>query len=126
MSADEKPLILIIEDVESITKLFKILIGKIGFDVISFKNGEEACRWLDSNRPAAVICDIMLPGISGEMVLEHIRTLPHGKDLEVLAVTALAMEGDRERLLDKGFNDYISKPIDPTSFVARIKRAAGK
>jgi len=114
--------VLIIEDIDSITKLFAILLKKASLESLSFDNGEDACTWLIGNKPKLILCDIMLPGMSGESVLEHLRSLDHGKDTIIIAVTALAMEGDKERLLEKGFNDYIAKPINAATFITQIMK----
>jgi CheY-like chemotaxis protein len=113
--------IVVIEDIGSITKLLTIIIRKAGFEVVTFETGEAACEWMREHQPALVLCDIMLPGMHGEEVLSFIRTLPHGKDLHILAVTALANPGDRERLLKHGFTEHIAKPINPGTFISQIK-----
>lgn len=122
MTATKHPnTIVIIEDIGSITKLLSIILRKAGYDAIAFDTGEAACEWFRENEPLLVLCDIMLPGMHGEEVLSFIRTLPHGKDLRVLAVTALANPGDRDRLLKHGFSDHIAKPINPGTFITQIK-----
>ena len=113
--------IIVIEDIGSITKLLTIILRKAGFDVMTFETGEAACEWLRANDPALVLCDIMLPGMHGEEVLSFVRTLPHGKDIPFLAVTALANPGDRERLLRHGFTEHIPKPINPSTFISQIQ-----
>ncbi len=113
--------IVVIEDIGSITKLLSIILRKAGFEVETFETGEAACEWLKENLPILVLCDIMLPGMHGEEVLSFIRTLAHGADLNVLAVTALANPGDRERLLKHGFTDHIAKPINPGTFITQIQ-----
>ncbi len=113
--------IVVIEDIGSITKLLSIILRKAGYEVATFETGEAACEWLRDNDPVIVLCDIMLPGMHGEEVLSFIRTLPHGKDLNVLAVTALANPGDRDRLLRHGFTDHIAKPINPGIFISQIQ-----
>ncbi len=112
--------IVVIEDIDTITKLFTILLKKAGFSVVSFATGESAVEWMKTNRPTLVLCDIMLPGMTGVDVLRTVRTFPHGKDLPMIAVTALAMDGDRENLLASGFTDYIPKPINSATFVSQI------
>jgi len=113
--------IVVIEDIGSITKLLSIILRKAGYEVITFETGESACEWLRDNLPSLVLCDIMLPGMHGEEVLSYIRTLAHGNDLNVLAVTALANPGDRERLLRHGFTEHIAKPINPGTFISQIQ-----
>jgi CheY-like chemotaxis protein len=122
MNATKHPnTIVVIEDIGSITKLLSIILRKAGYEVVTFEAGEPACEWLRDNEPILVLCDIMLPGMHGEEVLSYIRTLQHGKELRVLAVTALANPGDKERLLNHGFTDHIAKPINPGTFISQIQ-----
>lgn len=122
MNAQKLPnTIVVIEDIGSITKLLSIILRKAGFEVETFDTGEGACEWMRTNEPALVLCDIMLPGMHGEEVLSFIRALPHGKELRILAVTALANPGDRERLLKHGFTEHIAKPINPGTFISQIQ-----
>lgn len=118
--------IVIIEDIGSITKLLSIILKKAGYAVVAFDTGEAACEWFRENEPQLVLCDIMLPGMHGEEVLSFLRTLPHGKELRVLAVTALANPGDRDRLLKHGFTEHIPKPINPGTFISQIKQYIGQ
>ncbi len=114
--------VLIIEDIPSIAKLFSILLKKLDLDVVVFENGEDACEWLESHTPVLVLSDIMLPGLSGEEVLRRIRSMNHNETIPVIAVTALALEGDKDRLLESGFTDYISKPVVAPAFLEQIKK----
>lgn len=75
----------------------------------------------EREHPALVICDINLPRLDGYGVLRHLKAHPVLKDIPCIAVTALAMTGDKEKLLDAGFDGYISKPIDPETFVNSIE-----
>jgi CheY-like chemotaxis protein len=114
--------ILIIEDNESISKLFTFLLKKSGFGTTVCATGKEACDFIDANLPTIVLCDISLPDMNGEEVLAHMKTLEHCKELPILAVTAIARTGDKERYLGLGFTGYISKPINTTTFVSEIKK----
>ncbi|MCZ7557151.1 MAG: response regulator [Bacteroidia bacterium] len=126
MSVNKKSnTIVVIEDIGSITKLLSIILRKAGYEVATFDTGETACEWLRENEPLVVLCDIMLPGMHGEEVLSFIRTLPHGQSLHVIAVTALANPGDRDRLLRHGFTDHIAKPINPGLFISQIQQHLG-
>jgi CheY-like chemotaxis protein len=115
-------LILIIEDNESICKLFSFLLKKAGYDTAIFNTGKEACDWIDSNLPTIVLCDISLPDMNGVEVLEHIKRLNHTSKLPVIAVTAIARSGDREKYLKVGFDGYIPKPVNTTTFVSEIQK----
>jgi CheY-like chemotaxis protein len=117
-----KNTILMIEDDLSIYKLFTYILKRAGFAVVLFSKGAEACNWAKENVPAIVLCDIMLPDMNGEEVMETIRTIPEYKELPILAVTALARKGDKERFISKGFTDYYAKPINTTTFALEIKK----
>ncbi len=79
--------------------------------VFEYENGIEALEGLKKDKPDLVLMDISLPEMDGTEVLEHIRADDNLKDLPVIALTAHAMSGDRERFLNIGFNDYLTKPI---------------
>jgi two-component system cell cycle response regulator len=76
-------------------------------------------------RPDAIICDIQLPGRDGYAVARELRRQAAFADTPLIAMTALAMVGDRERVMSAGFTTYVSKPIDPQSFVTRLARILG-
>src|SRR3989344_2822021 len=82
------------------------------FDIVEYENGPQALESLKANSmPDLILLDISLPGMDGIQVLAQIRADKNLKDLPVIALTAHAMVGDRERFLDSGFNDYVTKPI---------------
>lgn len=113
--------ICVIEDNLSIRKLYSILLSKAGFEVIEFDEGLQAVEWIAKKNPLAVICDDGLPDTNGTEVLNKIRQHSHGKNIPVVAVTGFAQESDRERYLRAGFNGYISKPINTSTFVEQIR-----
>jgi two-component system cell cycle response regulator len=114
--------VLIIEDNESISKIFSFLLKKEGYSIVFCKTGKEAFNWIDNHLPIIVICDISLPDMNGEEVLAYIKKLEHTVDLPVLAVTAIARAGDKEKFLNMGFTGYISKPINTATFVSEIQK----
>ncbi len=127
MSVYELPnTILLIEDNEANLKLLKTMIRMIGCESVSFTTGEAACKWCESNKPSLVLCDIMLPGMNGSEVLRELRTIEHLRDVPIVAVTAVAMEGDKERLLADGFDEYIAKPLNFSSFQSTVKDLLSK
>jgi two-component system cell cycle response regulator DivK len=81
------------------------------YEVQEFSSGVEAIEGFKKSRPDVVILDISLPEMDGTEILRRIRDDPELQDLAVIALTAHAMIGDREKYLAVGFNDYVAKPI---------------
>src|SRR5262245_1744863 len=81
------------------------------YRITEYETGPAALEGLRSNLPDLVLLDVSLPGMDGLTVLSHLRADERLRELPVIALTAHAMHGDRERFLNAGFNDYVSKPI---------------
>lgn len=94
--------------------------------VVEFENGADALAGLRAERPDLVLLDISLPGMDGNEILGHIRADAALRSLPVIALTAHAMSGDREKYLAAGFDDYVTKPIvDETILIEAIERGLG-
>jgi CheY-like chemotaxis protein len=114
--------IAIIEDAEDNRDLLYYLL-RDEFKVTRFSNGEEALRCFVNDAPDLVVVDIWLPGMDGIEVLRQVRQHQHLQSIPVLALTANAMTGDREKYLSEGFTEYVSKPIvDVGDFVDMVRR----
>ena len=81
------------------------------YELHEYSSAPEALDGIRQNRPDVVLMDISLPGMDGTEALQHIRNDDSIKDIPVIALTAHAMNGDRENYLGMGFNGYVSKPI---------------
>ena len=93
------------------------------YEVVEYENGIDALAGLTANLPDLVLLDISLPGMDGNEILARIRADARLKRLPVIALTAHAMAGDREKYLAAGFNDYITKPIvDETLLLAAMEK----
>ncbi|MDJ0516897.1 MAG: response regulator, partial [Trichodesmium sp. MO_231.B1] len=115
------PLILLAEDNEvNITIISSYLKAK-GYRIILAKNGDEAIAQAESKNPDLILMDISMPKKNGLEAMEHIRRNPHLADVPIVALTALAMESDRERCLAAGANDYLSKPVKLKQLVTMIQ-----
>lgn len=113
--------ILIIEDNPANIELMSFLLGAYNHTPLSAADGPRGVAAARSERPDLVACDVNLPGMDGFAVLAALKADPLLAGVPVLAVTALAMAGDREKVLAAGFDGYISKPIEPESFVAELE-----
>lgn len=116
------PVILVAEDNEaSINSLASYLTAK-GYQLLVAKNGIEAVKLAISERPDMILMDIQMPGMDGLEATQLIRQNPDLERVPILALTALAMEGDRDRCLAAGATDYLSKPVKLRELVQRIER----
>ena len=121
MSKENFHPILIIEDQALNRKVVRIVLQSKGYDVIEATNADEALRCLEMDIPSLILMDIALPGKSGEELARQIKTDPNWCHIPIIALTAAAMTGDRERILKSGCDDYLSKPIDTQVLVKRVE-----
>ncbi len=114
--------IAIIEDNADNRLLLQAILDE-SYDLVEYENGADALAGLAVRLPDLVLLDISLPGMDGNEILVRIRADSALRDLPVIALTAHAMSGDREKYLAAGFNDYITKPIvDETLLLTAIER----
>jgi two-component system, cell cycle response regulator DivK len=114
--------ILIAEDNEKNRKLFRDVLQVNGFETLEATTGEEAVELATREHPLLVLMDIRLGGIDGVAALHRIREDQRTASIPVVALTAQAMEGDRERFLESGFDGYMSKPVNVQEFLAVVQR----
>ena len=114
--------ILIVEDSPDNMKLFRTVLTLKGHEVTGLPGGEGLLETIERTTPDLVLMDIQLPGQDGFALLREIRQSPFST-LRVVALTAHAMTGDRERALEAGFDGYITKPIDIRNFPTQVSRA---
>ncbi len=100
----------IVEDNEDNRLLLRAIVGD-RYELQEYEDGKEALQGIQDEEPDLLLLDISLPEMDGTEVLQEIRKNDRFRDLPVIALTAHAMSGDRERLLRLGFDDYFSKPI---------------
>ncbi|MGA8160296.1 MAG: response regulator [Acidobacteriaceae bacterium] len=121
----EKAVILIADDRASSRELLRTVLQRAGYEVLEAEDGEQALAQARSGHPDLVLLDLQMPGLDGFGVLAELRGDPRFKDLPILALTASAMRGDREKILEAGFTEYLAKPAGPDTLretVARLLR----
>jgi two-component system cell cycle response regulator DivK len=114
--------ILVVEDNEKNMKLFRDVLAATGYRTLEASTGAQAVALATEHVPDLVLMDIQLPDFDGIEALGLLRADERTAALPVLALTAQAMEGDRERFLAAGFDGYLSKPVNVADFVATVKR----
>jgi two-component system, cell cycle response regulator len=114
--------ILIIEDNTTNMTLMVYLLEAFGYSVASAADGEEGWQAAQQEPADLIVCDVHLPKRDGYEVVKLLKAEPKLQAVPVIAVTALAMVGDREKMLEAGFDGYIGKPIEPSTFVSQIEQ----
>ena len=92
-----------------------------GYETLEASTGEQAIELATQHAPDLVLMDIRLPGTDGVEALRRLRADERTADIPVVALTAQAMAGDRERFLEAGFNGYVSKPVNIVEFIGTIR-----
>lgn len=113
--------VLVVEDNLANLELMTYLLGAFGYATTQAIDGNAALELLRRERPDLVICDIQLPDMDGFEVARRLKADSTFEGIPLVAVTALAMVGDRGKTLDAGFDGYIAKPINPESFVSEVE-----
>jgi CheY-like chemotaxis protein len=113
--------ILIVEDNPLNRLLIHDLLELRGHEIVEAATVAEALAVLAVERPDLLLLDVQIPGGGAEAVIREVQQRPELADIPIVAVTSLAMPGDRERLLSIGFQGYLSKPIDTRTFGAAIE-----
>jgi two-component system cell cycle response regulator DivK len=119
-------LVLIVEDNEKSMKLFRDVLVATGYSTLEATTGEDAVSLALSHTPALVLMDVQLPGIDGVEALVRLRRDARTEAIPVLAVTAQAMHGDRERFHEAGFDGYLSKPVDVAELLRTVEEYCGR
>jgi len=118
--------ILVVDDDEKNMKLFRDVLQATGYRTLEAATGGDAVRLATAHAPALVLMDIRLPDIDGLEALRRLRSAEQTASIPVLAVTAQAMKGDRERFIEAGFDGYLSKPVDVDELLEYVGRYAGR
>jgi CheY-like chemotaxis protein len=112
--------ILVIDDTPANLQLVTYLLESSGHNVIGADTAEAGIALAHDRHPDLIVLDIQLPDIDGYEALDRMRSDPSVADTPVVAVTAFAMTGDRQRAADAGFDGFVTKPVDPYTFVASL------
>lgn len=121
-ASDASSRILLVDDDERGRMLSEEILKDAGFDVVCAADGTQARQRIKEGAFGLVLLDIQLPDIDGPSLLREFRADPQIKDLRVVALTAYAMNGDRNRFLRDGFDDYVSKPVDADLLVETVSK----
>jgi two-component system cell cycle response regulator DivK len=114
--------ILVVEDNEKNMKLFRDVLSATGYRTLEARTGGEAIELATANPPDLVLMDIQMPDVDGVEALRRLRADERTAAIPVLAVTAQAMQGDREHFLAEGFDGYLSKPVNVRELIGTVRQ----
>jgi CheY-like chemotaxis protein len=117
--------ILVVEDNDKNMKLFRDVLQAKGYRTLEAASGEEGIELAREHAPSLVLMDVQLPGIDGIEALARLREDQRTASIPVLALTAQAMRGDRERFLEAGFDGYLAKPVDILDLIGTVREHCG-
>ncbi len=118
--------VLVVEDDHVSTKLFREALEAHGYNILQAKDGMEGWRMAREQRPDLILMDIQLPDVSGLEVTKWLKADETLKSIPVIAITAFAMDGDKEKFLEGGCDAYIPKPISVPDFLQTVERFAAE
>ena len=113
--------ILIVEDNPKNRDMLSRRLIKRGYDVVLAVDGQEGIDMVSSENPDLILLDMSLPVIDGWDVARHLKADDATKSIPIIALTAHSMQGDREKCLEAGFDDYLAKPIDRSVFLPTVQ-----
>jgi CheY-like chemotaxis protein len=117
--------ILVADDRPGSLELIRTVLESAGYEVIEALDGQEAVEKASGDPVDLVLLDLQMPKVDGFGVLAHLRRDPRFADIPIVALTASAMQGDRERALAAGFSSYIAKPVDLAVLRSEMERLIG-
>ncbi len=116
-----KPKILIVDDEKKNTKLFKAMLKHEDYQIIENFSGEQALKTVDVVNPDLILLDVMMPGIDGFKVCRKLKQAEKTKIIPIVMVTALSEKEHRLKALEVGADDFLSKPVDTSELLVRVK-----
>jgi len=113
--------VLIVDDNPQNAELLEAYLDGLGYEIRTAKDGVEALASVEQAPPDLILLDIMMPRISGFQVCERLKDSPATRDIPIIMVTALNEDGDIERAVESGANDFLTKPVNKVELVTRVK-----
>ena len=113
--------ILVVEDNEANRILMRQILKHNGYEVLEAADGAAGLAMAREHMPDLILLDLQMPVMGGLAVIRELRKTPELSKLKVMAVTSFAMKGDREKALEAGFDEYVTKPIDTRKFAELVR-----
>ena len=117
---DQRPRLLLVDDEPTNLQVLRHVL-QADYRLLFATDGARALQVAREQQPQLILLDIMMPGMDGYETTREIRKLPQWSNLPIIAVTAKAMHGDRDKCLDAGANDYLTKPVDMDKLLSMMR-----
>ena len=117
--------VLVVDDEPNIARSLEFLMDQAGYEVRVANDGEQALRAIEDQRPDLVLLDLMIPKRDGYEVCQAIRENPNWRDIHIIMLTAKGQEAERERGIEVGADDYVTKPFSTRALVEKVKGVLG-
>ena len=113
--------VLVVDDEPNIVRSLEFLMGQAGYRVRVVHDGEQALQAVQEQRPDLILLDLMIPKRNGYEVCQAIRENPDWQDIHIIMLTAKGQEAEREKGIELGANDYVTKPFSTRALVKKVK-----
>lgn len=117
--------VLLVEDNEDNLAVYRTILDHVGYAVVEARDGEEGLARATSEKPDVILMDISIPKIDGWEVTRRLKAENDTKDIPIIALTAHALDEDREKAFSVGCDGYLAKPIEPRRVVEEVERLVG-
>lgn len=118
--------VLVVEDNPQNLKLAQLVLKKAGHEVVSADNGESGVKLAGESQPDLILMDVQMPGMDGLTATRLLKQNARTAHIKVVALTALAMKGDAERILAAGCDAYLAKPFQHGELISTVEKALGE
>jgi CheY-like chemotaxis protein len=118
----ERPTILLIEDTREVVMMLVDYLEMAGYKMVTAQDGIDGLAQAKLTHPDLILMDIQMPRMDGFEATQRLRSDPEFKDIPIIALTALAMPNDRQRCLDAGMDEYMSKPVNLKTLTKTIQK----
>ena len=117
--------ILVVDDEPNVVRTLTFVLNKEGYEVSSAANGEEAIAKVHESKPSLMFLDVMMPKKNGYEVCQELKSDSSFNDIHIVMLSAKGQEGDKEKALTLGANEFMTKPFSPLGVIGRVKELLG-
>lgn len=125
MTEQNQKTVLLVEDNEDNLVVYRTILEHVGFRVIEARDGEEGVSRAKENLPDLILMDISIPKMDGWEATQRLKAFENTKAIPIIALTAHALEEDRQKALQAGCDGYLAKPVEPRRVVQEVERFVG-